>query len=212
MSQFMPDSQERQPSTPPKGPEEYLSPDERKFIQRYLSFPEDLPPKFRSWVVDQTVTNASQIQASQIAGLDNTLFTSGVVLQHGRWTASSVATDLAAVTHNAVDDPLFRTLVNLRGAKKCRLLGRLGGTVATATKIRVQYHAGKDPLVASGDAGWQALVSSAGSHVAGTSFWTAEGSIPSAARRKTIVLRPVIYDGDGVADPTLTIAILHIYA
>jgi hypothetical protein len=67
MSMFLPDAkpQEREPA---KGPEAYLSPDERKALQRSLSFPEDLPPKFKSWMIDFIAVNIPQIPISQIVG------------------------------------------------------------------------------------------------------------------------------------------------
>jgi hypothetical protein len=70
MSAFMPDEKpaERQPSSPQKGPEAYLSPDERKALQRSLSFPEDIPPKFRSWLLDFIAVNGLELPVSQIRG------------------------------------------------------------------------------------------------------------------------------------------------
>jgi hypothetical protein len=67
MSMFLPDAkpQERESA---KGPEAYLSPDERKALQRSLSFPEDLPPKFKSWLIDFMAVNIPQIPISQIVG------------------------------------------------------------------------------------------------------------------------------------------------
>jgi hypothetical protein len=72
----MPDAkpQEREPA---KGPEAYLSPDERKALQRSLSFPEDLPPKFKSWLIDFIAVNVPQIPVSQIVGFQK--FEKGLV-------------------------------------------------------------------------------------------------------------------------------------
>jgi hypothetical protein len=78
MSDFMPDTkpQEREST---KGPEAYLSPDERKALQRSLSFPEDLPPKFKSWLIDFLAVNVPQIPISQIVGFDKLLYKRGTV-------------------------------------------------------------------------------------------------------------------------------------
>lgn len=52
-----------------KGPEAYLSAEERKALQRSLSFPEDLPPKFKSYLIDFIAVNLPQIPISQIVGI-----------------------------------------------------------------------------------------------------------------------------------------------
>lgn len=51
-----------------KGPEAFLTGDERKDLQRSLSFPEDLPSKFKTWMMDYFAVNIPQIPLSQIVG------------------------------------------------------------------------------------------------------------------------------------------------
>ena len=78
MSQFLPDqmpqTEQRQET---KGPESYLSLEERKALQRSLSFPEDLPPKFKSWLIDFIAVNIPQIPISQIVGFDHLVYNRG---------------------------------------------------------------------------------------------------------------------------------------
>lgn len=69
MSSFMPEEKEEKVKLPPKGTEDYLTPEERKFLQRMLSFPEDLPPKFKAWLIDHEAVDGAQIPASRIVGL-----------------------------------------------------------------------------------------------------------------------------------------------
>lgn len=64
-----------------KGPESYLSADERKALQRSLSFPEDLPSKFKSWILDFVAVNIPQIPFGQIAGVPSFLQTQDQNLQ-----------------------------------------------------------------------------------------------------------------------------------
>lgn len=66
MSQFLPE----QKSESSKGPESYLSGEERKELQRMLSFPEDLPAKFKSFLIDFIAVNIPQIPISQITGFN----------------------------------------------------------------------------------------------------------------------------------------------
>jgi hypothetical protein len=125
--------------------------------------------------------------------------------------ASAAASNLAANAVNAVGDPNYRQVHDLRGMTKARLQGRIGGTVNAATRLRIQYHLGGNPAVLTGDAGWTTLCESAGSHVAGTMFYSAELSIPAPAQVNNVLLRAVLFSGDGAADPTITTAILCVY-
>lgn len=71
MSQFLPapiEQPKQQAVVPAKGPEDFLSLDERQFLQRILNYPEDLPSKFRSWLVDFIAVNIPMIPISQIVG------------------------------------------------------------------------------------------------------------------------------------------------
>lgn len=76
MSQFLPEGfGEDQPKTtstvPTRGPEQYLSPEERSFLQRIMAFPADLPPQFRSWMLDYIAVNGLEIPISQVRGYEN---------------------------------------------------------------------------------------------------------------------------------------------
>lgn len=95
MSQFMPEtqSQERQSS---KGPEAYLSSEERKALQRSLSFPEDLPPKFKSWLIDFIAVNIPQIPISQIVGFSQFTATPSFIAPNEA-TMSQTYVDLATL-------------------------------------------------------------------------------------------------------------------
>lgn len=55
---------------PRKGPEAYLDLAERQNLTRMLSYPEDLPPKFKAWLLDYIAVNAHGIPASAITGSD----------------------------------------------------------------------------------------------------------------------------------------------
>lgn len=135
-------------------------------------------------------------------------------LLHPTDPATVAATNLLANTFSAVSDPNLRLMVSLRSSvpwQWARLQGRLGGTLVTATKVRVQYHLGGDPAIATGDAGWKTLLDSAGTHVLNTMFVTSPVAIPEEAKISSLLLRVGLFGGDGVADPTLTCAILSVY-
>lgn len=136
---------------------------------------------------------------------------SPVVLLHPMMAASAVATNLAANAVNAVSDPNLRQMVDLRGLTKVRIQGRIGGTLVAATKIRIQYHTGGNVAVATGDAGWTTLADSAGSHAAGTMFYSAEIAVPAGAQINNCLIRAVLFSGDGAADPTITACLLNFY-
>jgi hypothetical protein len=140
-----------------------------------------------------------------------TLYGVQVVLHHPHMAASAVATNLAINTVNAVSDPSFRQMVDLRGMTKVRIQGRFGGAVVAATKLRIQYHVGVNPAVATGDAGWTTLADSAGSHTVNTMFYSAEIAVPAGAQINNCLLRCVIFSGDGAADPTISTCILNFY-
>lgn len=71
MSQFLPEEFEKKRNLriPERGPADFLSGEEREFMQRLLGFPEDFPPKFKSWLIDNEAVNGAQIPASRIVGL-----------------------------------------------------------------------------------------------------------------------------------------------
>lgn len=135
-----------------------------------------------------------------------------VVLLHPRGTASAAAALLAAGAFSAVSDPDLRAVVRLTGFSKVRVHGRLGGVLVGPAKLRVQYHPGGDPAVASGDAGWATLADSAGSHSAGAMFYSAEVALPAGALVDHCLLRAGLYDGDGLASPTIMACVVSLYA
>ena len=98
-----------------KGPEAFLSIEERKMLQRILSFPEELPQKFASWIVEYMKVNAEEIPASAIVGSeresvscrlrrtsDQTGFTGGVrtnvIWTEAEWDPSSMWDGTSKVT------------------------------------------------------------------------------------------------------------------
>lgn len=54
-----------------KGPEAFLSGEERKQLQRMLGFPEDLPMKYKQWMTDYLAVNGLEIPISQVRGYEN---------------------------------------------------------------------------------------------------------------------------------------------
>lgn len=134
-----------------------------------------------------------------------------VVLLHPLTTASAVATNLAANTVNAVSDPNLRQFVDLRSLTKCKIMGRIGGSINPANKLRIQYHTGNNIGVSSGDAGWTTLADTAGSHTLNTLFQGAETAVPAGAQIQTCLIRAVLFGGDGVADPTISCCIIEFY-
>lgn len=126
-------------------------------------------------------------------------------------SATSAATNLAASTFNAVGDPAYRYIADFRNCTKLRIQGRFGGTLVTATRLRIQYHTASDPNISSADAGWAILADSAGSHTAGTMFYSSEIAIPAGAQKNDCLIRMGIFGGDGAADPTVTCCVLNAY-
>jgi hypothetical protein len=49
-------------------PPDFLTPQERRDLQRNLGFPEDLPREFKSWMLDYISTNGLEIPVSQLRG------------------------------------------------------------------------------------------------------------------------------------------------
>ena len=72
-------SELEQPKRSQIGPEAFLSAEERKALQRSLSFPEDLPPKFRSFLIDFIAVNIPQISIRSIVGFDRFVYNRGTV-------------------------------------------------------------------------------------------------------------------------------------
>lgn len=127
----------------------------------------------------------------------------GVTLVTGLDTTAQAA-NLAAGATNAVNDPSLRAMVDLRGVVTLKVLARIGSTLVVATKVRLQFHTGGNPNIATTDAGWTVMGTSAGSHVVNTLF-EFDVTVPAAAQIPNCLLRPVMFDGDGVADPTITL-------
>ena len=99
MSAFLPDSfkeqETKKPTTPQQGPEAYFSPEERKMWQRFTSFPEELSPKFRSWLIDFIAVNIPQIPISQIVGFNQ--------VEQVEVTTATVATDQSTTSGSYTD-------------------------------------------------------------------------------------------------------------
>lgn len=125
--------------------------------------------------------------------------------------ASAAATNNALNVFAAVSDPALRRVLDLRGYSSGRLIGRLGGTVAAATKIRIQYHAGGDPNVSSADAGWTTVADTGGSHTSGQAFITPVITLSAGMLIENVLLRAGIFSGDGAADPTITVCTFNLY-
>lgn len=133
--------------------------------------------------------------------------------------APTAATNLAANVFNPVGDPNLRVMIPMRpamaltdaGTRWVRLQGRIGGALAAVTKVRVQYHLGGDPNVATGDAGWKTLLDSAGSHTLNAMFLTAPVALPEEAKIPALLVRVGLFSGTGAVSPTLTCAILNLY-
>lgn len=135
-----------------------------------------------------------------------------VPLQPLNSAASAAATNLALNTWNAVSDPNFRAMMDLRSCTKVRMMARIGGATAPATTVRIQYHIGGDPAVSSADAGWTELLTSAGNHTVNVAFYTAEFNVPTEAQIQNCLIRAGLYSGNGTADPTLTGCLLNFYS
>ena len=134
-----------------------------------------------------------------------------ITIKEGLSTASAAATNLAAATLNCVSDPSLRIMTNLKGMTRIRFMGRFGGTIVAATTMRIQYNTSANPAIASGDAGWTTVDTSAGSHTANQMFYTAEATIPVVARVNPIQIRACVLGDDGAADPTITAVQLNVY-
>jgi hypothetical protein len=126
-------------------------------------------------------------------------------------TASAAATNLAVNVFNAVSDPNFRQMVDLRGKTKLRIMGRIGAALAAATKLRLQYHTSGNPAIATGDAGWTTLADTAGGHTVNTLFYSAELLVPAGAQINDCLVRVGLFSGDGTADPTITCCMVNFY-
>ena len=137
--------------------------------------------------------------------------TQEIVLHHPFMAASAAATNLAASIFNAVSDPNFRRMVDLRSMTKLKIQGRIGGALVAATNLRIQYHLGNNINVATGDIGWLTLADSGGSHAVNTLFETAELSVPLPAQVQNSLIRVVLFGGNGTADPTITCCVLRFY-
>lgn len=146
-----------------------------------------------------------------LPGSPGAVQTTHIVLLNPHTSPSVVATNLAANTFNAVSDPSFRQMVDLRSLTKLKIVGRIGGTLVAATKLRVQYHPGGNIAVATGDAGWATLADTAGSHTLNVLFESAELAVPALARIQSCVVRVGLFDGNGTADPTITTCMLRFY-
>jgi hypothetical protein len=60
-----------------KGPEAYLSSQEREMVVRLLRFDEEFPKEFKSWITDYLSVNFPEIPITQISGFEKYLYKSG---------------------------------------------------------------------------------------------------------------------------------------
>src|SRR5687767_4085341 len=97
-----------------------------------------------------------------------------VTIHHPFMSPTASAANNGANNFAAVSDPSLRQMTDLRYASKGRMQGRIGGSISTASKIRLQYHLGKNPAVLSADPGWVDLFTSAGTHLLNQMFYTPE--------------------------------------
>jgi hypothetical protein len=80
-----------------KGPEAYLSQEERQQLQRFLKFPEEFPREFGAWLEDYISTNAV-LQRSQVQGLNQ--FSGAYIaptINTSQFTTSATYVDLGTV-------------------------------------------------------------------------------------------------------------------
>lgn len=63
-----------------KGPEAYLSGEERKQVSRVFGFPEEFPAKYKSWLTDYLSVNFPEIPITQISGFEKYLYKRGTEL------------------------------------------------------------------------------------------------------------------------------------
>lgn len=77
-----------------KGEGVFLTPQERKTVQRLLGFPEDFPPEFKEWLIDFLAVNIPQIPISQITGFSQYQAVVGTRVDGQGSTTSSSYIDL----------------------------------------------------------------------------------------------------------------------
>ncbi len=123
------------------------------------------------------------------------------------FSITSSASLLGAGAWKAVSDPALRAMIDLRGITTIKVLCMLGGN-APATKLRVQYHTGGNPNMLDGDPGWKTLGDSPGNHPTATLFEYAI-PVPEEARIENCLIRVGLYDGDGLASPTINMCRLR---
>ena len=80
-----------------KGPEAFLTNEERKDLQRSLSYPEDLPPKFKNWIQEYIAVNIPQIPISQIVGFSQFRVISAPFIFASEITSLTAYTNLGTI-------------------------------------------------------------------------------------------------------------------
>lgn len=96
-----------------KGPEAFLTNEERKDLQRSLSYPEDLPPKFKNWIQEYIAVNIPQIPISNIVGFQifkDQLAAQDAAIAAAAVTVSSTANEATITAGGALNDPQLTAL------------------------------------------------------------------------------------------------------
>jgi hypothetical protein len=150
------------------------------------------------------MTRANQRQSVRSGSADQAV---QIVLWHRGWGLTAAATNIDMGEVVAPNDADLRLVVDLRGMTCVKLQGRLSSNVAQ-NKLGVQYSTNMN--FSAGGGHWIEMVSSKGNHTGGVTFWTAEYEIPDEAQKEEVMIRPVIMDGDGAADPAIGFCILNV--
>ena len=148
----MPDTQDKRPESK-AGPEAYLSSDERKALQRSLSFPEDLPPKFKSWLIDFIAVNIPQIPVGQVVGFERfagtqVSFFSNLV-SGDTTTSSTTYVDLSGPSLSALEGGEYILMYGCRMQTNNTLVHYYSPSVNGAAASDVDAAQGRGPIIAS---------------------------------------------------------------
>ena len=114
-----------------KGPEAFLTGEERKDLQRMLSYPEDLPPKFKTWISEWIAINGLSIPISSIVGFQR--FEDQLAAQDAAIAAAAVT--LESALDSSDDSTTSTSYVDLGGPS---LAGLTAGQYVLLYGCRVQ--------------------------------------------------------------------------